>query len=294
MCLDDDDDDSVDNKKNIVKSESAPAGDASVDTEQLAPAVIINVGDESVSVVANVYVYAIAEYYAIPQLKAHALDKLSTRVALMGGWPADGLALALHLATSLGPDGDPLHDLVYAAAVEHAASLVAHPRFDQLLYAGGAFSQLFTGKLAAAARQHADDAAAVRAQLDASRKKHAAEAASLRAQLADAQAKLGAERTRRYLVEGLHRQQLEHCRRCSTCAAQALAGGMAVQGLGPHAGQQQGVGRGGPRAVQQRLGIWRGSHRSYQQLAVGRGGRQPGNGHQTSPLSERGRGRASG
>jgi hypothetical protein len=56
---------------------------------------------ESAPLVANVCVYALTEYYDVPPLKAHALDKLLARVARMGSWPADGLVRALHLAEHL-------------------------------------------------------------------------------------------------------------------------------------------------------------------------------------------------
>jgi hypothetical protein len=110
-------------------SSSTNAGATSANTEGNAPAPSDDTDAESAPVVANVHVYALAEYYDVPPLKAHALDKLLARIAHMGGWPADGLVRALHLAPHLVRDGDLLYDLLCTAAVEHAAVLVAHPHF---------------------------------------------------------------------------------------------------------------------------------------------------------------------
>jgi hypothetical protein len=72
------------------------------------------------------------------------LEKLQARGVLRGGWPAVGLVPALHLSVNLMRQSDMLHNLVLAAAVKHAASLVAQTRFKQLLCASSAFAECFT------------------------------------------------------------------------------------------------------------------------------------------------------
>jgi Skp family chaperone for outer membrane proteins len=94
----------------------------------------------------------------------------------MGGWPADGLSLALHLVTSLVHEGDMLYDLLLSAAVEHAPSLLTNARFTQLLRAAGPFAEHF---LAAVAARHARELAATQAQLGAAQRKCAALQAQL-------------------------------------------------------------------------------------------------------------------
>ncbi len=312
-CLDDDNG-GADDKKSIRNNNdgSVKTGDTAAVAEESALAGVIDPDNESAPVVANVYVYAISEYYDVPQLKAYALEKLLVRVALMGGWPAEGLVLALQLAVNLVREGDMLYDLVCSAAVEHAASLVAHPRFKQLLRTSGAFAEYFTGALAAqreqldtANRKLAAEAAALRAQLDEGKKKHAAEAASLRAQLDNAQEKLAAERTRRHQAESAHNQQVERCRLCQSCNAPAFAGagstaqgrgGAAAQTRGNHTAQPSGRGRGsndtaqptgrgrGGAAPVQQLGRGRGSNDTVPQLGRGRGS------NDTVPQLGRGRG----
>jgi hypothetical protein len=123
-----------------------------------------------------VYVYSLAEYYDIPQLKRLALEKLLSRHDMQGEWPAEGLMIALHLAANLLPEGDVLHELLCAAAVEHAAALVRHPRFNKLMRDGGAFAENFTRALVA---QRSRELATQRQQLDAAQRAYAAEVAAM-------------------------------------------------------------------------------------------------------------------
>jgi hypothetical protein len=79
-CIDiDSDSDSADDKKNVIMSgrhdntNDEEAGDNSALADELAPATDdIDADSKSAPIVANVYVYAIGEYYDIQPLKARA------------------------------------------------------------------------------------------------------------------------------------------------------------------------------------------------------------------------------
>jgi hypothetical protein len=143
------------------------------------------------NIFSNIQVYVIAEYYDIPQLKRRAVDKLQARVYQKGGWCADSLTLALRQATSLVRDGDTLHRLLWSAATEHAAALLAHAPFTQLLRAGGDFAEHFAAALAA---QRTRDLAMQRRQLEGEQRRHAAKEEALRAARDEAKRQLAAER----------------------------------------------------------------------------------------------------
>jgi hypothetical protein len=190
----DDEDNDRDDKKNISIKGGTRCQRHSPHEQKPTPALIVSGDELSSAVITNVWVYALAEYYHIPPLKQHAVEKLLSRLAPTGKWPTEGLMLALHLVTNLVRENDMLHELICAAAVKHAAALVAYPRFVELLHAGGAFAAQFTQALAA---QRQRESATQREQLDAAtlqhaevtallareKAEHAAATASLRAQL---------------------------------------------------------------------------------------------------------------
>jgi hypothetical protein len=204
--IDDDDRGPTNNGHNNDKSNHSKLSAASVTTDAENNAALEPPTDDfTAALVANVHVYVIGDYYDVPPLKELALAKLLARVS--SGWPTPTLAHVLELVTNMTRlDGDALHDVVLAAAVEHAPRLIAHAAFRQLLAAGGPFAARFIGRLVA---RHALDIAALHERATASA---AADATKL-AEAKSLQSEPLQQRMRR-LKETLDSQTA--CRQCHT------------------------------------------------------------------------------